>query len=131
MYYKGRKHRIRKFRNKELLFEQLKLRQISNVFLDIDLDYFTIENSSANDRHFFTDEDKEEIRDTFSLEGDFMKWIFQRLEGFTLALEPKHTGGISKSLSLTDFEQEELQLRFPKVMELIMDLGKYQNRPIV
>lgn len=26
--------------------------------------------------------------------------------------------------SLTDFEREELQLRFPKFMELIMDLGK-------
>lgn len=26
--------------------------------------------------------------------------------------------------SLSEFEQEELQLRFPKVMELILDLGK-------
>jgi hypothetical protein len=27
-----------------------------------------------------------------------MKWIFQRMDGFTIALEPEHMGGISKSL---------------------------------
>ena len=29
--------------------------------------------------------------------------------------------------SLSDFEREELQLRFPKVMELIMGLGKNRS----
>lgn len=96
--FRGNKHTIRKFPNKDRLFEQLVNSKISNVYLDIDLDYFTIENSTSNDKQKFTYMRKKEIEDTFSIDSDFMKWLFQRIDGFTIALEPEHTGGISKSL---------------------------------
>jgi hypothetical protein len=96
--YKGNKHTIRKFPNKDKLYEQLKISKISNLYLDIDLDFFTIENSTSNDKQKFTYMRKEEIENILSVESDFMRWLFQRMDGFTIALEPEHTGGISKSL---------------------------------
>jgi len=96
--FQGKKHRIRKFPNKAELFKKLTTYKISNIFLDIDLDYFTIENSTSNDKHRFTYMNKKEIEEIFSINDDFMRWIFQRMDGFTIALEPEHTGGISISL---------------------------------
>ena len=96
--FHGKKHTIRKFSNKDKLFEQLVNSKISNIYFDIDLDYFTIENSTSNDKHRFTYIRKKEIEEIFSIDSDFMRWLFQRMDGFTIALEPEHTGGISKSL---------------------------------
>lgn len=96
--HEGNKHIIRKFSDKSSLFKQLKNSQVSEIYLDIDLDYFTIDNISSNDKFSFSYMSNKEIREIFSGESEFMKWIFQRLEGFTIALEPEHTGGIKKSL---------------------------------
>ena len=98
MDYKGNIHKIRKFPNKDALFENLLKSDISNLYFDIDLDYFTIENSTSNDRHKFTYMSNNTIENIFSIESDFMQWIFARMNGFTIALEPEHTGGILKSL---------------------------------
>lgn len=96
--YLGNIHTIRKYPDKDKLFNDLKNSQISNLYFDIDLDYFTVENSTSNDKHKFTYMHKDEIKAIFANESEFMKWIFQRMNGFTIALEPEHTGGIKKSL---------------------------------
>ena len=96
--YQGKEHTIRKFPDKDKLFEQLVCSKTSNLYLDLDLDYFTIENCTSNDRQKFTYMKEKEIEKIFSVDSDFMRWIFQRMDGFTIALEPKHTGGITHSL---------------------------------
>ncbi len=96
--YKGKLHKIRKFPDRDSLFEKLKKTNIANLYFDIDLDYFTIENSTSNDKHKFTYMRKKDIENIFSIESEFMQWIFKRMDGFTIALEPEHTGGISMSL---------------------------------
>ncbi len=95
--YKGKTHTIRKFPNKEKLFESLKQSNVENLYFDIDLDYFTIENCTSNNKHKFTYMTDIEIKNIFSPNSDFMKWIFERMCGFTIAIEPEHTGGILKS----------------------------------
>lgn len=96
--YQGNIHRIRKFPNKEALFEKLLKSHVNNIYFDVDLDYFTIENLTSNSGHKFTYMSKKEIEKIFSVESEFMRWIFERMDGFTIALEPEHTGGILKSL---------------------------------
>lgn len=96
--YEGNLHTIRKFPDQESLFAELKKSKIENLYFDIDLDYFTIENSSSNDKHKFTYMKNKGIENIFNIENDFMKWICERMDGFTIALEPECTGGISKSL---------------------------------
>jgi len=94
----GKVHLIKKFPNRNSLFEKLKQSNISNLYFDIDLDYFTIENSTSNDKHKFTYMKKSEIESIFDNKSEFMQWIFKRMEGFTIAMEPEHTGGIISSL---------------------------------
>lgn len=96
--YDGNLHTIRKFPDQESLFTELKKSKIRNLYFDIDLDYFTIENSSSNDKHKYTFMKNKDIEKMFNIENDFMKWICERMDGFTIALEPECTGGILKSL---------------------------------
>jgi hypothetical protein len=72
--------------------------KIEHLFFDIDLDYFTIENSTSNDKHRFTYMKDRDINDIFNPDDDFMRWIFKRMDGFTIALEPEHVGSIIKTL---------------------------------
>lgn len=94
----GNKHVIKKFKEWEHMSVEVMSCDIPSIYLDIDLDFFTIENNTSNDRYFFTYMKDDEIKNIFNPATDFTKWIFERMEGFTIALEPKCTGGISKSL---------------------------------
>lgn len=96
--YHGEKHIIRKFKDSQSLLTALTKEAISEVYFDIDLDYFTIENSSTNDKQRFTYMNQRKIKEIFNPSGELMRWIFERIQGFTIALEPEHTGGIEKSL---------------------------------
>ncbi len=96
--YQGKAHKIRKFANKDLLFEELKRSSVSSLYLDIDLDYFTIDNSTSNGENHFTYMTDSEIENIFAIDNEFMQWIFSRMDGFTIALEPEHTGNVVKSL---------------------------------
>jgi len=98
--FNGEKHLIHKFKTDEELFKRISEESINGIFFDIDLDYFTIENSTSNDKEYYTYIDNKEINRIFSIESDLIKWIFNRIYGITIALEPEHTGGISKSMEL-------------------------------
>lgn len=93
----GKKHTIRKFKTEEALQKALFLSEIQNVFLDIDLDYFTLNNNIEPTDKFKYMKDSE-IINLLSCDNILMQWIFDRMEGITIALEPEYTGGISKSL---------------------------------
>ncbi len=94
----GKKHRIILFKTIEELYGSINKEEINSVFFDIDIDFFTIENSTSNDKEFYSYIETDEINKTFSFESDLIKWIFSRIEGITIALEPEHTGGIDKSI---------------------------------
>ena len=95
--YKGRTHTIRKFENVENLQKELFASSVERMFFDIDLDYFTIENNLGFDE-VFDYMDKKDIISLLSLDSGLMEWILKRTQGITIALDPKYTGGISKSL---------------------------------
>lgn len=94
---KGKKHTIRKFKTEQELKKALFKSNIENVFFDIDLDYFTITNNLEVEKKISYMKDKD-IKEAVSLDNELIKWIFNRVNGITLALEPEYTGGISKSL---------------------------------
>lgn len=94
----NRVHIIRKFPDQGSLFKELVKSKIEHLFFDIDLDYFTIENSTSNDKHRFTYMKDRDINDIFNTDDEFMRWIFKRMDGFTIALEPEHVGSIFKTL---------------------------------
>ncbi|NHZ84590.1 MAG: hypothetical protein GWP19_01750 [Planctomycetia bacterium] len=95
--FQGKNHTIRKFRCYRDLLERLKGASIDNVIMDIDIDYFTIENNTSNDKQYFTYEKRKYVEEIFSLNSDLMKWILPKLACVTIALEPDCSGGISKS----------------------------------
>jgi hypothetical protein len=79
------------------------------VFLDIDLDYFSVSNPQAGSvlgsENLVSDE---EIKSTLSIDGPLLMPIFDRIVGLTIALEPKYCGGLVNSLHVLDILNEEL-----------------------
>ncbi|MES2382154.1 MAG: UPF0489 family protein [Bacteroidota bacterium] len=99
---KGNIHHIKKFRTYEALEKHLLTTTEKQVFFDIDLDFFTINNPYNGKGSKFTYVTKEQIINMLSTDTLLIKWIFARLAGFTIATEPKHCGGLSKSNKLLD-----------------------------
>ncbi len=96
--FKGKKHKIMLFKTEKELYKSINEEEINSLFFDIDIDFFTVENSTSNDKDFYSYIKAGKMNKTFSIESDLIKWIFYRVEGITIALEPEHTGGIDKSI---------------------------------
>lgn len=96
----GNKHIIKKFNNTQDAYEYLKDASVERVYFDIDLDYFTIENQSTNCVKKVTYIRESEMSEIINPNSDFMYWIFQRMKGFTIALEPDFVGGFTKAMRL-------------------------------
>ena len=94
----GNTHHIKKFKQYVDLEAALLSSEEQSVFFDIDLDFFTINNGLSDGKFKFTYVEDSIIRNYFSTERPLIQWIFERLEGFTIAIEPEHTGGLLKSL---------------------------------
>jgi hypothetical protein len=101
----GNKHTIKKFKEYKELENYLLHSGESNVYFDIDLDFFTLDNPLNGIGKNFTYLKNKDIIEMLSLERPLIKWIFERVRGFTIAIEPEHTGGLLKAnklLSLID-----------------------------
>lgn len=98
----GREHVIKKFKKFKDLEEALLKSDEANVYFDIDLDFFTIDNplqmGSRSEEYSYVS--KKKIKEMLSPDSTLMKWVFQRIQGITIALEPEHTGGLLKSNQL-------------------------------
>lgn len=92
------KHIIRKFDSIESLLALLVASDLQEVLFDIDLDYFTVENISSNDKQLFSYMPDKTIKELLNPKSQLMSWILNRITGFTIALEPEHCGGIQRSL---------------------------------
>ncbi|MBI3233579.1 MAG: hypothetical protein HYZ42_05990 [Bacteroidetes bacterium] len=93
----GNTHLIKKFKEYSALESTLLKSKEDAVFFDIDLDYFTVKNGLNDGKFKFTYLSDKEIVTSLSPDRPLINWIFERMEGFTIALEPQHTGGLLKS----------------------------------
>ena len=75
--------------------------------LDIDLDYFTTPDDSRElgAEHLVSDRT---IKKVISPKGPLMQWVFPRLSGLTIALEPQYCGGIRNCMHILDVVSDTL-----------------------
>lgn len=103
----GRIHSVKFYQNSENLLYDLP--KDCPVFLDIDLDYFAIDNPSAGSVHGSENLVPDaEIRSFLSINGPLLGPILNRIVGLTIALEPKYCGGLVNSLHILDILNQEL-----------------------
>lgn len=98
----GNKHIIKKFKSYNNLEAHLIKSEEKAVFFDIDLDYFTIDNPINGEGKEFTYVNDEEMFSQLSIQRPLIAWIFEKIEGFTIATEPSHTGGLLASNRLLE-----------------------------
>lgn len=93
------KHAIKKFKEYDELATHLLKSKENNIYFDIDLDFFTLNNplqtGEENDQYTYLSEVT--IREMLISDNHLMKWILPRLQGITIAQEPQHTGGLLES----------------------------------
>jgi hypothetical protein len=103
----GRIHTVKYYHNLKKLLSELP--KEGHVFLDIDLDYFTIKNQNAGSvlgsESLMHDA---EIKSFLSVSGPLLRPILNRIVGLTIALEPKYCGGLVKSLHVLNILNQEL-----------------------
>lgn len=93
----GNEHKIICCELKEDLFRELSKNIIDKIYFDIDLDYFTESNDPCGGGENVRLMGNSEITSILDINSDFMKWIFKRMEGMTIATEPDFCGGVSNS----------------------------------
>ena len=93
----GNEHKIRCFDSKENLLNELLQNNINEIYFDIDLDYFTESNDSCGGGEDLVLMDDQDILSLLNIDSEFMQWIFKRMEGMTIATEPKWCGGLINS----------------------------------
>jgi hypothetical protein len=100
--YQGNKHVIKIFQDYNDLEKELLNSEEYFAYFDIDLDFFTIENNTSNDKQKFTYLNSKQIEELLSPTRPIIKWVFERMEGMTIATEPECTGGLLKSNKLLE-----------------------------
>ncbi len=97
----GNTHRVFIFHSVEEFENALDDLRLSSLYLDIDLDYLTQGNPTSMGSPYSTSRytylNSKEISAIFSPVSKMMKWIFERVEGITIAQEPDFCGGLRKS----------------------------------
>ncbi len=98
----GNIHIIKKFKEYQDLEQYLLSCKVNNVYFDIDLDFFTLNNplQIGGGRDKYTYLSQKTIKEMLNYNNPLMQWIFERLQGITIATEPEHTGGLLKSNKL-------------------------------
>jgi hypothetical protein len=89
----GKAHQIHYFNSPEDFLQSHANYPPHSLILDLDLDYFTSEAPSGEHGAQKRVSDRE-IKRFVSPQGPLMQWILPRLDGFTIALEPKFCGGV-------------------------------------
>lgn len=96
----GNTHTIKKFDKYEDLESHMINSNHDSIYFDIDLDYFTLNNPYNGKGGEFTYMNEIEMNAILHINRPLIRWIFERIEGFTLALEPEHCGGFMQSSQL-------------------------------
>ncbi|PNH84129.1 hypothetical protein C1M56_20605 [Vibrio diazotrophicus] len=98
----GEVHKIHCFYDKEELMRSLRDNEISELYLDIDLDYFTESSDPCGGGDDLTVMDTSQIQSVIDPQSEVMLWCFKRLQGMTLATEPEFCGGVRNSNYIFD-----------------------------
>lgn len=104
----GKVHTIYKFRNVDDALRRMIGNDVSNLYLDIDLDFFTIENGSTNCDGYISILPDDEISSFLSRDNEYMKFIKHKLKGITVAFEPDFLGGPVESARVYKIFEREL-----------------------
>ncbi len=91
------KHDIKCFHSKDDLYEELLKNHYDEIYFDVDLDYFTESSEPSGGGNDLKVVDEVEILSILDSNTDFMKWVYARMKGMTIATEPKYCGGLSNS----------------------------------
>jgi hypothetical protein len=103
----GNLHQIHYFDTIDLFLEKHEFDPIHPLVLDIDLDYFTTSDDSCERGAEQLVSDLS-INDVISPDSPLMRWVFPRLAGFTIALEPHYCGGIRNCMHILDVLSDTL-----------------------
>lgn len=97
----GNTHQVYSFNNVKDMFNSLKNHAgVDKVYFDIDLDYFTESPDSCGGGPDLTLVPADEITTVLDPQSDLMKFILPRLNGMTIAIEPKFCGGYSSAMNI-------------------------------
>lgn len=92
----GQAHKVRCFASVDELLDVTEREGVEDVFLDIDLDYFT-ESDDPDGGGEVQLADREHVCEVLDPDGPLLSFAFPRLQGMTIALEPKFCGGLANS----------------------------------
>jgi len=93
----GNVHKIRKYKTFEDMENFLLTSDETAAFFDLDLDFFTVDNPYNGKGDHYSYLTDEEITTLLNPKRPLIQWLFERLRGFTIAIEPEHTGGLAKA----------------------------------
>ena len=100
LYFKdhyGNKHNIFEFDEIDKFEEFILKYKTDRIFFDIDLDYFISNVGNYMDGKGYIVMSNKEISDILNPDRNYMRKIYNALEGITIATEPKHCGGMLNS----------------------------------
>lgn len=95
--YQNNKHLIREFREPKHLERAVAEQQSGPYYLDLDLDFFVKGKIFSHQMKEVEPYSREEIAELIDPDSKLFQTLFQKLEGITMATEPRYCGGILKS----------------------------------
>lgn len=99
--YEGNKHKIFLFEDINEFEKVIPSLKEEHIFWDIDLDYFTLCNPPSMNGTIsgkkYTYLSKIAIEKLLSVQQPAVRWILERIEGMTIAMEPDFCGGLKQS----------------------------------
>jgi len=93
-------HLVRCYGTVRELLGELERGDYSDVYFDIDLDFFTESPDPCGGGKDLRLAEDAEVEAILEPTGQFMQWLFPRMRGMTIATEPEFCGGMSNSNKL-------------------------------
>lgn len=104
----GNRHCIREFKRYKNFENAVIADKSKQVYLDLDLDFFIKGKVYSHQTEEVTPYSRDEIAGIINPESLLFKHLFRKLEGITIATEPRYCGGILKSHSILEGVLQQL-----------------------
>lgn len=106
--YTGNKHFIYEFEDVNRFESFIVKYKTENIFFDIDLDYFISKAGHYMNSEGYEVMSKNKIASIINPSRPYMKKIYDHIEGFTIATEQKHCGGVINSFKILSVIEKQL-----------------------